>query len=164
MPKEVFCLHGIPVDIISDQGAQFISHFWKEFCTGNLLDIKVILFLGFHPQPNGQSKRANQEVDTKLHLLCEGDPKKWSTNLPWVEHTLNSLPSSASGLSPFYTVLGFQPPLFSVQGKESQVPSAHRAAQWCQSTWRRARRSLIKTSATYVGGTTDASHRTLPTK
>ncbi|KAJ8403324.1 hypothetical protein AAFF_G00355410 [Aldrovandia affinis] len=30
----VFRLHGIPLDIVSDHGPQFISHVWKSFCAG----------------------------------------------------------------------------------------------------------------------------------
>lgn len=95
MGKEVFRLHRLPTDIVSDRGPQFISRFWKEFCT--LLGITVSLSSGFHPQTDGQSERANREVETKFNLLCEGDPNKWAANLSWVEHTINTLPSAASG-------------------------------------------------------------------
>lgn len=147
-PKEVLVremcrLHGLPADIVLDQGPQFISCFWREFC--NLLDISISLSSGFLPQMNGQ--RANQEVDTKLHLLCEDDPCKWSANLPWVEHALSSLPSSVSGLSPFYIVYGFQPLMFTIQGKAAEIPSAHRGALRCHWVWKRTRKALIKMSS-----------------
>lgn len=58
-----------------------------------------------------------------LHLFCEGDPSKWPTNLPRVEHAINTLLSSSSGLSPFCVVFEFQQPLFSIQGRERQVPT-----------------------------------------
>lgn len=32
LETNVFSLHGIPSDIVSDQGPQFISHVWKAFC------------------------------------------------------------------------------------------------------------------------------------
>lgn len=150
MTKEVFRLHGLPTDIVSDWGPQFISKFWKEFCS--LLGIFISLSSGFHPRSDSQSERVNQEVEIKLCLLCEGDPSKWSANLPWVEHAINILPSSSSGLSPFHAVFGFQPPLFSVQGREAQAPSAHQAAMRCQCTWKRARRALLKSNTTYIRG------------
>lgn len=150
MVREVFRIHGVPVEIVSDRRPQLISHFWKEFC--NRLGISVSLSSGLHPQTDGQSERANQEVETKLCLLCEGDPNKWAINLPWLEHAINSLPSSASGVSPFYTIYGFQPLLFSIQAKETQVPSAHRVALSCQCIWRTARRTLTNTSAVYIRG------------
>ncbi|XP_041822865.1 uncharacterized protein LOC121628035 [Melanotaenia boesemani] len=60
LSKEVFRLHGLPASIVSDRGPQFISRFWSEFCA--LLGIKVDLSSGFHPQTDGQTERANQEV------------------------------------------------------------------------------------------------------
>uniref|UniRef100_A0A3Q3APQ7 Gypsy retrotransposon integrase-like protein 1 n=1 Tax=Kryptolebias marmoratus TaxID=37003 RepID=A0A3Q3APQ7_KRYMA len=86
MAREVFRLHGIPKDIVSDRGPQFISKFWREFC--NLLDISTSLSSGFHPQTDGQTERANQEIETKLRLLCSSEPARWSDNLPWVEHAM----------------------------------------------------------------------------
>ncbi|XP_037833532.1 uncharacterized protein LOC112450623 isoform X7 [Kryptolebias marmoratus] len=147
MAKEVFRLHGIPKDIVSDRGPQFVSRFWREFC--KLLGISVSLSSGFHPQTDGQTERANQEVETKLRLLCSVNPAKWTENLPWVEQAINSLPSSATGLSPFFTVFGFQPPVISVQEGPAGVPSAYAAAHRCRRVWTRARKALLETSAVY---------------
>jgi hypothetical protein len=33
MEQHVFRIHGPPVDMVSDQGPQFASQFWKAFCT-----------------------------------------------------------------------------------------------------------------------------------
>lgn len=145
LAREVFRLHGLPTDIVSDRGPQFVSRFWKEFC--GLLGITVSLSSGFHPQTDGQTERINQEVETKLRMLCEHDPSSWSQNLPWVEYALNSLPSNSTGLSPFYTVYGYQPPVLSLQERPIRVPSAHASALKCQQVWRLARRALLKTSA-----------------
>lgn len=48
-------------------------------------------------------------TDKTMHILCEHDPTKWSQNLPWIKHVLNSLPSRATGLWPFQIVYSFQP-------------------------------------------------------
>ncbi len=49
----VFCMHGLPMDVVSDRGSQFVSKFWKEFC--RLLGANESLSSGFHPQSNGQT-------------------------------------------------------------------------------------------------------------
>uniref|UniRef100_A0A3Q3B2I2 Gypsy retrotransposon integrase-like protein 1 n=1 Tax=Kryptolebias marmoratus TaxID=37003 RepID=A0A3Q3B2I2_KRYMA len=147
LAEEVFRLHGLPSDIVSDRGPQFVSCFWREFC--GQLGIQVSLSSGFHPQTDRQTERCNQEVESKLRMLCEQYPTKWSSALPWVEHALNSLPSSATGLSPFHTVFGFQPPIFSPQERSAMVPSAHASARRCHCVWRRARVALLKSSALY---------------
>lgn len=28
----IFRIYGLPVDVVSDRGPQFVSRFWKEFC------------------------------------------------------------------------------------------------------------------------------------
>lgn len=33
LARHVFCLHGIPRDIVSDRGPQFTSRVWRCFCT-----------------------------------------------------------------------------------------------------------------------------------
>ncbi len=52
----VFRIHGLPMDVVSDRGPQFVSKFWREFC--KLLGATVSLSSGFHPQSNGQTERA----------------------------------------------------------------------------------------------------------
>ena len=46
-----------PEFIISDQGLQFISLFWKEFC--HIFGIKVKLSTAYHAQTNGQIEIMN---------------------------------------------------------------------------------------------------------
>ncbi|KAI2647803.1 Transposon Tf2-6 polyprotein [Labeo rohita] len=60
----VFRLHGLPTDVVSDRGPQFVSKFWREFC--RLLGATVSLSSGFHPQSNGQTERANQDLERTL--------------------------------------------------------------------------------------------------
>lgn len=127
--QHVFRLHGQPRVIISNRGPQFTALFWAEFC--HLLEISVSLFSGFHPQSNGQSERLNQELETGLCLLCPRDPGTWARNVVWVEYAQNSLPSSATGLTPFQTVYAYQPPLFSSQEAEFTVLSAAALVRQC---------------------------------
>ncbi len=54
----VFRVHGLPTDIVSDRGPQFVSQFWREFC--RQIGATVSLSSGFHPQTNGQAERVNQ--------------------------------------------------------------------------------------------------------
>jgi len=50
--KEIVRLHGTPVSIISDRGAQFTANFWKKFQQG--LGTQVNLSTTFHPQTDRQ--------------------------------------------------------------------------------------------------------------
>ncbi|KAI2653996.1 Transposon Tf2-9 polyprotein [Labeo rohita] len=154
----VFRLHGLPTDVVSDRGPQFVSKFWQEFC--KLLGATVSLSSGFHPQTNGQTERANQDLERTLRCMVTRNPSSWSQQLSMVEYAHNSLPVSSTGLSPFECSLGYQPPIFPSLESEVAVPSAHAFVQRCHRTWTRARETLLQ-----VGARTKAKadrHRSRP--
>lgn len=62
--QHVFRLHGILSDTVLDRGPQFTSQVRRLFCTA--LGVAVSLFLGYHPQSNGQKERANQSLESVL--------------------------------------------------------------------------------------------------
>ncbi|KAI7790520.1 Pol polyprotein [Triplophysa rosa] len=144
MVDHVFRLHGIPVDVVSDRGPQFISRFWKEFC--RQIGASASLSSGYHPQTNGQCERANQELGRRLRCLTSSNPGSWSQQLSWVEYAHNSLPVSATGMSPFECSLGYQPPLFPSQELDAAVPSALAFVRRCHRVWTKAREVLARTT------------------
>ena len=62
--REIVHLHGIPVTIISDRGAQFTSHFWESF--QRALGTQLHMSTAFHPQIDGQSERTIQTLEDML--------------------------------------------------------------------------------------------------
>ena len=123
MMNTVFRVHGFPKDIVSDRGPQFVSRFWREFC--RLIGARASLTSGYHPEANGQTERLNQQLETGLRCVVHQNPSTWSQHLVWVEYAHNSLPTSATGLSPFHCALGYPPPLFPDNEGEVSVPSAY---------------------------------------
>ncbi|CAJ1078658.1 Pol polyprotein [Xyrichtys novacula] len=142
--SQVFRIHGIPSDIVSDRGPQFTSEVWRAFCKA--LGATVSLSSGFHPQSNGQTERANQSLETFLRCVASEHPTTWSNQLPWVEYAYNSLSNSSSGLSPFQCVLGYQPPLFPASEEEIVIPSVQSFVRRCKRTWRKVRVALRRAS------------------
>lgn len=140
--EHVFKLHGLPSDVVSDRGPQFTALFWKEFCRS--IGASVSLSSGFHPQTNGQAERANQSIGRILRALAFRNPASWAEQLPWAEYAHNSLPSSATGLSPFQASLGYQPPLFPSQEVDSRVPSVQEFVRRCKRTWLGVRSALCR--------------------
>lgn len=116
----IFRIHGLPKDVVSDRGPQFVSHFWKEFC--RLIGASASLTSGFHPQTNGQSERANQDLERMLHCLASHNPSSWSQQLTWAEYAHNTLPVATTGMSPFQSYIGYRPPLFASQEPDAAVP------------------------------------------
>lgn len=144
LTKHVFRLHGIPAEILSDRGPQFVSRVWKGF--GTALGAKVALSSGFHPQTNGQTERLNQELEAALRCLCSSHPSSWSVHLPWVEYAHNSHTSTATGLSPFESSLGYQPPLFPSDEQQASVTSVRHHLRRCRHIWALTNAALNRTA------------------
>ena len=84
-------------------------------------------------------------LEATLQCVTTSKPASWSLHLPWVEYSLNSIVSSATGLSPFQCSLGYQPPLFPSQETEVAVPSVQALLRWCWRIWKVARHAMINT-------------------
>lgn len=128
--QHVVQVHGIPFDIVSDRGPHLISRVWTSFCEA--VGAKVSLSSGFHPQTNSQCESANQDLKAKLCCIAAKDPSSWGVHLPWVAYAVNSLSSSATGMSLFECSLGYLPPLFPEQEREIAVPSVKDHLRHCR--------------------------------
>ena len=73
------------------------------------LGIKSSLTSGYHPQANGQTERANQEVEKYLRLFVGRRQDDWAEHLPMAEFVLNSRVHSVHGLAPFEVEYGYLP-------------------------------------------------------
>ena len=133
--------------------------FWQAFCRG--IGATVSLSSGYHPQTNGQAERANQALDVTLRCVTTSNPASWSLHLPWVEYSLNTMVSSATGLSPFLCSLGYQPPLFPSQEMEAAVPSVRAHLRRCWRVWKVARDAMT-TNRDRVRQLTEGANPSLP--
>jgi transposase InsO family protein len=84
--KEIFRLHKIPKEIMSDRDTKFTSNFWKSLMVG--LETKLLFSTAYHPQTNGQTERVNQILEDMLRMNVMHQPKKWEDYLPLVEFFL----------------------------------------------------------------------------
>ncbi|KAK3505767.1 hypothetical protein QTP70_020016, partial [Hemibagrus guttatus] len=90
--NHVFRYFGIPEDIVSDRGPQFISRVWRAFLTR--LGVAISLSSGYHPQTNGQTERKIQEISRYLRTFCHSHQNSWSqylgptepSDVPAVDH------------------------------------------------------------------------------
>ena len=79
--KEVFRLHGMPKEIISDRDTKFTSKFWKYLLVG--LETKFLFSIVYHPQIDGKKERVNQLLEDMLRIHVKHHPKKWDTTYHW---------------------------------------------------------------------------------
>ena len=111
----VFHHYGLHDKCISDQGPQFASAFARELA--RLLKYDFKLSSAYHLQTNGETERVNQELETYLHIFCDGHPEKWADLLPMAEFSHNSATYSTTNKSPFSLILKYEPRSYSPIGK-----------------------------------------------
>ncbi|KAL0201043.1 hypothetical protein M9458_004230, partial [Cirrhinus mrigala] len=146
--EHVVRLHGFPKDIVSDRGPQFTAKFWQAFC--RLVGTTSSLSSGHHPQTNGQTERANQQLERFLRCFAGEHQRSWARYLVWAELSNNIHTSSATKLSPFEVCYGYQPPVFEHQEPEVDVPSAQQLVRRCRRLWTHARTAIQKANQRYT--------------
>src|SRR3954447_8798565 len=66
---DVICRHGVPKEITSDRGTEFLNDLVKGF--ERTYHIRHIKTTAYHPQGNGQTERTNQTVKNILAKICK---------------------------------------------------------------------------------------------
>ena len=129
--RTVFKLHGIPDEIISDRGPQFVSKFWNSLL--NALGTKAKLSSAFHPETDGQTERVNQILEQYLRCTVNYEQNNWKEILPLAEICYNNWKHASAGISSFYANFGYHPK-FDFTGKEESCPAtSHYLDQICSS-------------------------------
>ncbi|SJL16280.1 uncharacterized protein ARMOST_19800 [Armillaria ostoyae] len=104
---EVYAKYGMPVTVISDRGPQFVSKFLQDLY--KMLDIKGNASTAYHPQTDGQTERANQEIEKYLRIFINVRQTDWPEWLPLAAFQHNNRIHSATGKSPFFVNFGRNP-------------------------------------------------------
>jgi hypothetical protein len=105
--NNVFKLHGLPGDIVSDRGQQFTSRFTRRLL--DLCDVKGNHSTAYHPQSDGQTERTNQTLEQYLRIYCDYQQDDWHDLLPFAEFVYNNTQSSSTLITPFFANYGYHP-------------------------------------------------------
>jgi transposase InsO family protein len=105
--KEIWKLHGLPMDIVSDRDSRFTSTTWKAFI--GTLGIKPRMSTAFYPQTDGQTEQLNQTIEAYLHSFVNHKMDDWVDLLPMAEFAYNNSVTGATGLSAVYANYGYYP-------------------------------------------------------
>lgn len=101
---------GVPNRIITDNGTQFTGCVFKDFCED--FSIKICYASVAHPMSNGQVERANgmvlQGIKAQDFVGLHPYTGKWVDQLSSVLWSLRTMPSRATGQSPFLLVHGVE--------------------------------------------------------
>ena len=100
----LFCWHGIPKKIQTDQGKEFVSHHLFQ-----LTGVKHVISSAYHPQTNGLDERFNQTLQWSL-LYRDGWKKLMKIDGKAIENLFSSLFVLASktlpNILPFLLYMG----------------------------------------------------------
>lgn len=119
--QQFFQLHGLPEKIVLDRGPSFVSAFWLT--VQRALHVKSAPFTTYHPEPDGQTERNNQTMETHLRHFVSHPQDDWANWIPIAEFCFNNSTSSSTRLSPFFAWQCFYPRATSFTAP-SQVPRA----------------------------------------
>ena len=80
--EEIVCRHGIPEELLSDRGTNFLSSLLQEVC--KLLEIKKINISGYHPQTDGLVETFNSTLVNMIAKSCDVCDRDWDDHLPYL--------------------------------------------------------------------------------
>ena len=98
--------YGSPAQILTDNGAQYISDMTEQLC--NLIDTDHTTILPYSHEENSIVERANKEVMRHLRAICFDRQlkHKWSILLPLVRRIMNASINSTTGIAPSRIIYG----------------------------------------------------------
>ena len=95
---------GIPREILSDQGTQFMSNVMAE--VNRLLAIDGKCTTPYHPQCNGLVERFNGTLVAMCKKLAQEQPKQWDRYIPALLFAYREVPQESTGFAPFELLYG----------------------------------------------------------
>ncbi|XP_037526097.1 uncharacterized protein LOC119403222 [Rhipicephalus sanguineus] len=101
---EMFSRVGLPREIVSDRGTNFMSSVMKEF--SRLLSVKQLPTTPYHPMANGLVERFNGTLKRMLGRMCQECPKNWDRYLGPLLFAYREMPQRSTGYSPFELLYG----------------------------------------------------------
>ena len=121
--KELWKLHGLPSEIISDMDAKFAGEFWELLCKKP--GIKWKMSTAYHPQIEGQMERVNQVLEGYICIFVNYDQDDWYYLLPLAEFAYNNSLTNAYNMTPFFANCQDHPQTELLTEREAQNPGAN---------------------------------------
>ena len=106
--QKVICIYGAPKRLVSDNGAAFVGHIFKDLCSQ--FEIKQCFSTSYHPQAQGSVERANRSLINLLRNFVSSKQHDWDTFIAPLTFALNTSDNAPLGYSSYMLVFG-KPPL-----------------------------------------------------
>ena len=102
--NEFICRFSAPLQILTDQRAQFQSQLFCEMC--HLLDISKTRTSAYHPQSDGMVERFNRTLGNMLSLFVKDHQRDWDVHVPMVMIAYCSTIQETTSVSPNKMMMG----------------------------------------------------------
>ena len=104
LTKSIITRFGVPDSLILDNGLQFDSRAFREFCSN--LGIRNRYSSPVYPQGNGQAEAMNKVIVNGLKRRLEGAKGNWVEELPNILWAYRTAPRRSTGETPFSLTYG----------------------------------------------------------
>ncbi|KAJ9524855.1 hypothetical protein QJQ45_003021 [Haematococcus lacustris] len=128
----VFKLHGLPKDMVSDRGPHFHNNFWHH--VQKLLGMRGSLSSSYHPQSDGQTERYNRVLEEMLRHYISPTQADWPDYLSLAEFAVNNSWQESIKSTPFLVNTGQSPitPILHSLPDKGRCPEGLSYATWWQ--------------------------------
>eukprot|EP00961_Rhodomonas_salina_P305702 3942004-Rhodomonas_salina.3 len=103
----IFRYHCLPSAVHTDSGSTFTSEFWNSLMT--LCGTNVRTSTAYHPQTQGLTERANQNIIASLKHYLQSLYETWDEHLIPTEFAYNTSIHPTLGITPYEALYGFNP-------------------------------------------------------
>ena len=100
----IFSRIGIPQEILSDRGSQFVSDLMREI--SRLLSVRQLQTTPYHAQCNGLVERWNGTLRRMIQKMAAEKPSDWDRYIPALLFSYREVAQASLGFSPFELVYG----------------------------------------------------------
>lgn len=96
--------YGVPKEILTDQGTEFMSSVMTEVC--ELLNITKLHSTAYHHETLGALENTHKSLGAYLRIQCSNNVTDWSTWLPFWCFTYNTTVHTETQYTPYELVFG----------------------------------------------------------
>ena len=100
---DIFARNGVPLTLLSDQGAQFMGVLLKQLCLR--LGVIQLRTTPYHPQSNGSVERMHGTLVPMLRKLASKD-LPWDDQVKFALYAIRATPNKSTGFAPFEVIHG----------------------------------------------------------
>jgi hypothetical protein len=122
---EIVHLHRLPSSIVSNRDSKFTSKWWREL--HKTLGTKLLMSTSFHPQTDGQTKRANRSVGQIFRTINQHNQKDWTNRVDLTKFAINASISSTTKYVPFELNGGYMPSMVRELHADEVIPKGIKA-------------------------------------